>query len=610
MFESSAAWSELSEPVSIYHSGNNEADDSSFAEENYITTLQKKFGRADLAEVYSKAKRLVIDNKLLRLFQYQEDEESKTLIICNHWRVIRTVSGAFEMHEHNLLSGEWVKADDFTDWPYMPFLKPELHWWEGIIKKVLWIALNHAGYPDLPFVDVNKGHMSRRKMAELFVAGCLGSYKSRSIHRKTKKSHGLSETVFVSGFLNQKLMKGAAAALREVFFKHFIDKEIWSAMMAIDYKYIPFHKYLLCAANRDGFLKVAREHRNLLPLLDSIEPRYWGLDDLFSRRVWVASDRSTVLPDIVNKWKAEDLVDVFGPEKGRLIGFDNPAAWKWITKASPVTLREWEVGYNTLITHLALTNISVKVPVCVYVVVLRSLSRRLCKLWHNWEEQHPQTDFVRLSQLVQRLLRLFILFCVKVWKDEGYKSLARAKDGFSCQLTDVFDYLSARGFEQGFPQKNSTWGSLLARAREWEEQGRRRQDVETLTPKSQLMVSWDNIVPETIINGVNFIPLSNNHELNNEGDEMWHCVGDYADMCMTGHYRVYAVTDGNGTRSTLGFLLHQGKYVFDQCRTYRNDRAYGPPSDVVIKASKKLIALYNKKLKEQATLDGDNYDQE
>ena len=47
---------------------------------------------------------------------------------------------------------------------------------------------------------------------------------------------------------------------------------------------------------------------------------------------------------------------------------------------------------------------------------------------------------------------------------------------------------------------------------------------------------------------------------------MKHCVSSYADLCINGTYRVFAVQDTQHGRSTLGIYLDAGTIGIDQHR--------------------------------------------
>lgn len=88
-------------------------------------------------------------------------------------------------------------------------------------------------------------------------------------------------------------------------------------------------------------------------------------------------------------------------------------------------------------------------------------------------------------------------------------------------------------------------------------------------------IAWDSALPETVINGITFTPLTDTRALAQEAYEMKHCVSSYADLCINGTYRVFAVQDAQHGRSTLGIYLDAGAIGIDQHRGRYNGRLAG-----------------------------------
>ncbi|MEQ1531483.1 MAG: hypothetical protein ABL925_19380 [Methylococcales bacterium] len=89
---------------------------------------------------------------------------------------------------------------------------------------------------------------------------------------------------------------------------------------------MPFKNYLHYAIHRSGFLKVAKEHRNLLPLLPFIAPALWLRDDLFSQKLWVKQGRKTTLVDR-SQFRQGALY-----QKHRLKSFADNREWRWLNR--------------------------------------------------------------------------------------------------------------------------------------------------------------------------------------------------------------------------------------------------------------------------------------
>ncbi|WHO90910.1 hypothetical protein [Xanthomonas campestris] len=94
------------------------------------------------------------------------------------------------------------------------------------------------------------------------------------------------------GWLRKESMNRGARALRAVIWSHILDREVVSALLAIDRHNLSFASCLDWSVNRrEHLLRWAKEQRNLLPILASIDYRHWSRDDLFSRKLWVRGSR-------------------------------------------------------------------------------------------------------------------------------------------------------------------------------------------------------------------------------------------------------------------------------------------------------------------------------
>lgn len=269
------------------------------------------FGRADLADVYRKAKDLIIEHKLLRIAQYEEVGDIRQLTICNLWRIERLPDASIRTLEFHLTTGVWEEVSALEHWPVVPFFPirqtKSLDWWRSITRQAVWKALVAAGYFELqrfrtPIVDWGhdqngfsvpakgaKKELSRTRMAYLLIERYIGRRGAYSIKCNAHD--------WKPGLLDPKSMMSGARALRAAFFQHFLDREVLSAMLAIDYQDTSFRRYLWYAQQRHALIKVATEHRNLLPLLPDINPVQWGRDDLFSRKLWVRDGRKSTALD-------------------------------------------------------------------------------------------------------------------------------------------------------------------------------------------------------------------------------------------------------------------------------------------------------------------------
>lgn len=152
----------------------------------------------------------------------------------------------------------------------------------------------------------------------------------------------------------------------------------------------------------------------------------------------------------------------------------------------------------------------------------------------------------------------------------------------------MLDYLDAEGFDQGFPDKHSTWNSLLRRSEDWHH----RIAIERMDTQREgcSFFEWTSVLPPTIIDDIIFTPLNDSRALAMEGFDLDHCVGDYDVRCQRDFYRVYSVLEPDGVRSTLGFKITGGTVLWDQHQAkYRKQ-----PSKSAQDAGKKLCIAYQR----------------
>lgn len=368
---------------------------------------------------------------------------------------------------------------------------------------------------------------------------------------------------YKNGFLKPKLMLAGARALRAILFDHLLDREVVSAALAIDYRHLSLERYLRLARRRADLLRVSREQRNMLPILQQIAPSYWARKDLFSRKLWVRDGRICTLVDYRR----------FAVTHGRFTSFQTRAAYRWLCKASFSVVAHWVTLGNKhpmTIENLARANITVKLPAIA---------------WQCMVEYHPRLAGLGVSDPAQRFYRAFANECHNRWKRLGFPALRqwlnRAGRG---AIYDISDWLVAEGVAQGFPDRHATWSSLTKRSADWHE----RVGIENFERAHHANFSWCSLLPETEIDEIVFAPLNSSLEIAVEGYRQHHCVGGYDRQCRNGSYRVYAVIEPDGTRSTLGLILYAGKWQVQQHRGKYN----GDISHLASDAGKRLANLY------------------
>lgn len=539
------------------------------------------FGRADLAEVYRRARDLLVKHGVFRMAQVTKDGEgASSLVICNLWRVDRSAQGGVKALEFDMATGQWAEVSKLDFWPDVPLYPIQkaqtLDWWRDVARRVVWKALMAAGYGTLPqhITQVEWGYdettgrskalsgkpeMTPRKMAYLLVQRYVGKSVGRTKAGKEK---------WRKGFLKPKVMIAGAKALRASIFDHVLEADLLSAILAIDYKLVTLCDYLRFALHRDAVLRVAKEHRNFLPLLPEITKEHWDRKDLFSRKLWIKDGRKRT------------LVDYARFSEGRVRGFqslDSRAALRWLGKAQLTVVRRWASAGGgcknaAVLENLSRANIGVKIPAIAWChIVSASAGHRVAQLG--------------VSELAQRLYRAFAVHCASMWKDKGFAALRTWLKGDQSSIGDVADWLVAEGIAQGFPDKHATWESMRRRCDDWHE----RVAIENVERSAGENQTWESLLGEVVIGDVTFTPLNSVRDVAVEGYRQHHCVGNYAYDCVEGHYRVYTAVEPDGTRSTLGLWFDRsGRWVVEQHRGKYN----GSVSVEATKAGKELVSRY------------------
>ncbi|MCC7005958.1 MAG: PcfJ domain-containing protein [Ottowia sp.] len=557
---------------------------------------RKSFGgRDDLLNVYRLAKNFIIKHKIFRICQVVENQDVKQLTICNLWRVERFPDGRIKTYEFFMDREIWSEVSELKHWPEVPIWPikrtQSLDWWRSVVKQAIWKALAAAGYHVLPLyqhivkksarhkrilmsIDKTAGsktllpckpEMTPQQMADRMMVRYLG--KEGELDRETVRYR------WKDGLLTSASMEAGARALRAAIFQHIIEKEVFSAMLVMDYRNVPFLRYLAYAKYRLGLLKVAQERRNLLPLLPGINPEQWDRPDLFAKKLWIKGTRKTTLVDRSPFWSKDST--------SRYASFDNGTGYRWLSKASPVVVKEWaNCGKSTsIITNIALANVNMRVPVIAYQYLLRSSERNNFPIYG-------------ISPRIQSLYKLFLMNCSKLWETKGFVAVKQwLKADMQSNISTMMDYLNAEGFDEGYPDKQATWQSLVRRSDDWHARVSIANMERALA--GQKLLEWDSLLTQAIIDEIIFTPLRTSRDMAIEGYEMHHCIGEYSNECHLGKYRAFSVVEPDGSRSTLGFMIKGKKTLRDQHMSKYN----GAISDAAKAAGFKLIELYQQVLK-------------
>lgn len=575
------------------------------------------FGRQDLADVYYKTKEIIFNKQLFRICTFTENKGRQNLTICNLWRLTKLPDGDIRIYEFNLRTEQWKPASltSLKEWPSIPIFsirKNQTGWWANLIRAATNKALSAAGYDELPYcltpyIEAEWSEEQQDyiypekavlpppectpfKMKEALMTRFLGRTKS------VETGHDLDndpvyDDVWTPGKLSQKSMVSGVKSLTSIFYQHFYDKAVISAALTIDFHGCSLKNYLRYYQYREGLLKVAREHHNLLPLLPLIHPRAWSQDNLFSRKTWVKTGKAKVAIELLpikirknEKWNDKQDTHAFR-------ALSSPAAWRWLMQASPVFINKWikqaqHTRYSAiLIQHFALacSQITAKIPVIALTELIKPLiSYHLSRGRFNGLDFHPQ---------LPRFIQIYLIHCTHLWTTAGYKACKSWCQEF--HFGDCLDYLYQEGFAAGYPHKNTTITSLERASKEWHDRIA-LQEIDGLNN-----YSWDALIDTVTINGVTFQALTDHRSVAMEGMEMRHCVRSYACYCYDGRYQVYSVKDEQAERSTLGLTIdpenntvaieqHQGKF-----NTF-------PVSDAAKQAAVQFVRLYQQALTQEA----------
>jgi hypothetical protein len=553
------------------------------------------FGRADLAAVYHRARDLIVKHNVFRMAQKaQADDGSISLVISNLWRLDRGADGAIRCYEFSIQLDRWIEVSSFNGWPDIPMFPirgtQSLAWWRDVARAAIFKVLDAAGFAALPkhlttppplpaalkarerrrlydlrppIVDPD---MSPNKMASILVRHYLGDVAWGGQADRGRKPKG--------GMLGDDLGHQGARALRAMLYDHFLDPELVSALMAVDYRTtVSLTSYLQVAQQAEAFLRVARERRNLLPLLTMIAPAYRERRDLFSRALWVRDGRTRTLVD----YRRFSLTKFAEFES-----FPTRASFRWICRAQISVVKRWasgEDGRQTQpIENIVAANINVRLPAIAWYPLVK-----------------PGERFLRLGvgEVAQRLVRAFAMHCEALWRERGFAALKEWLRERDARPGDVADWLLAEGIAAGHPERNATWASLARRSREWHE----RVAIANVRSNAGSNVTWQSLVPTTTIAGITFTPLNSAADLAAEGHSQHHCIGGYVHSCAVGAYRAYSVVEPAGRRAPLGLSVgRRGRWSIEQHRGACN----GAIGANAAQAGRELLRLYQQAHDEHA----------
>jgi len=217
----------------------------------------------------------------------------------------------------------------------------------------------------------------------------------------------------------------------------------------------------------------------------------------------------------------------------------------WVDTAGPRLRADADI-----VEILSRSNIDPRIPAIVFQTILR-------KQRHFRRNIYPEDARERSHGQIGRIFRAFALEAERIWKSEGFKAL---KDWLSLdKLVPLSDWFNAEGRVQGLLERNVGWRSLERNSHDWHERMASRR-IDQYADEN-----WNSPVGEMSVERIRVIPLSSRHALIEEGNRLHHCVASYDAECLSGEYRVFALEEPDGTRSTLGLRTEDGKrWTVDQ----------------------------------------------
>ncbi len=502
-------------------------------------------GDALLQATYRRAKELIQQYDLFLFKQVVQEPGATRLIICNLWRIEKAASGDVTLSERDLTTGDWqaVNEESMSGWPLFrlwPMAKGRgAKYWRGVCRHVIERAVGAAARQC--GVPVSwRAHGRRASRLQGVCEELVIHYPGYQTFRGE-----LHKTVWINGALHPAGMVRAARALRAAFFDNIVDKRLFSVALAIEYREMDLHRYLKLALHQEAVLRVAKERRNLLPLLPCIDSAQWHRDDLFSKRWWVRGDRRSTIIDRSSK---------------RVESFLAPVQWRYLSKAPISVVATWvsPTGANAsheVVGTLAEANVTVKTPVAAVRTYMALVYGELRALPDH--------------EVAVKLTRIYLQYSAKLWATDGYTAVRTWLRKAEGEANSIVDYLNFEGTARGLPLKNSTWASLLAQAKDWHERVRitamQREEARSRA------ITWRSALPECEIDGYVFSPLTSAWMLANEGYGMHHCVGSYERECVGESSRIFAVRGPEEQRATLELRIRKDRCFVAQLRGAYNN---------------------------------------
>lgn len=572
---------------------------------------KSRFGSPVASEMYARLKRISIDAKVLKVYDVENTDTEIRLTLFNSWMMTRNVeTHAVGVFERDYADGNWYAVEpsgifnSIPVWPIQNLREGVAGSAKRFILEKLYAAAKYSEV--LSALSAQCSAEAQRLMQDEGMdhngAFELAFERFPQVHKLEVAKNAFADRLFGSkfsrgkrkpqkGFVQHRSVYNALKGLRAEFFRQFRDPELFRAILSMNHKFMTLGDYLYFAVNREAVLKVWSERRNLMPMLPHIGRDYWGGDELFSTANWIDPAGPLVVPGFtaiqVNHLPSQNSGSgIFSP-------FPSAKAYQWLARSKNTVVKAWARNRKDprVADLMAELNLPKETAALVIASIVDQMANALIKL--------DQVDFP-IAEYRQRILRTFRAYSghwAAIRKERGYRQMVSALTYENDDTGGVFDYLIHEGFAQDLPARNATWASIVRRSDEWhlqEAQRYRRLNPvayygdDAFERDEDLPREWSSLVPEQTILDCRVRPLGKYEEVVAEGGEMAHCVASYAWQCAKDRYRVYSITEPDGTRYTLGISLYDGTAIFDQVQGWRNSR----PSELVRRVSEKVVAMY------------------
>ena len=136
--------------------------------------------------------------------------------------------------------------------------------------------------------------------------------------------------------------------------------------------------------------------------------------------------------------------------------------------------------------------------------------------------------------------------------------------------------------EHQLPWGPGDWGTLLRRSQQWHQQ--LLQQRHGTDPG----ITWQSLLASTSINGVEFRPVTDSHQLHTLGTRMQNCLGSYTTRCRENHCRIFTAHREGHLQAALELQHSNGHWSVGQLEGHSRSTVH---PDISI-ASQQLAQAY------------------